>query len=125
MRNKPPDDKIEKLPKWAQEYIKDLEREREVSIRELNSYCDEQTESPFYTLDLVCTGENQGPSQKVRYIQTNKIEVNNGGVLLQLILRGNHICLSWTAEDFLQSMDVAFIPTGYQQASLVANENMR
>ncbi len=34
---------ITRLPKWAQEYIEDLRREREMAIRALNSYIDEQT----------------------------------------------------------------------------------
>ena len=34
-----------KLPKWAQDYIKDIVREREVAA--LNDYVNEQTTSPF------------------------------------------------------------------------------
>ena len=37
-----------KLPAWAQEHIKELERERDIAIRALNDYVDNQTESAIF-----------------------------------------------------------------------------
>lgn len=73
MATKPAAEMIEKLPKWAQQYIADIERARDVSVRQLNEYLDQQKESRLWVDDLVCTGETQGPSYKRRYIQDRRI----------------------------------------------------
>lgn len=62
-----------RLPRWAQAYIEDLLREREMAIRTLNEFQDAQTRSRIYYEDHVCTGEETGPSTKTRYIQSNRI----------------------------------------------------
>ena len=41
-------DKIEKLPKWAQDHIKKIERERDAAQAVLKKAIDEQTPSPVY-----------------------------------------------------------------------------
>lgn len=78
MAIKPSNEQIEKLPKWAQERIRDLERERELSVRKLNEFVDGQTESRIWVDDLVCTGEQSGPTSKRHYIQSHKITVMVG-----------------------------------------------
>lgn len=62
-----------KLPKWAQAYIEDLLREREMAIRTLNEFQDSQTPSRIYYEDHACTGEETGPTAKIKYIQSNRI----------------------------------------------------
>lgn len=116
---------ISKLPKWAQEKIKTLERERENAIRQLNDYLDSQTKSPFYITDLVSTGEaERGPSYKTTYIQTNKMTIFHAGVLLDILLREGQIDLSWGG-DHSRLHEIAFIPSSHQSARLVSKENMR
>jgi len=117
-------DKINKLPKWAQEHIKDLNRQRDVAIKALNEYCDSQTDSEFSIQELECTGEEGGPSFKRRYIQTRKIEVDYGGVGLSVSIADQEIRLSWWASG-VGLRDVAFIPISYQYARITAKENMR
>lgn len=56
-------DKIAKLPRWAQEHIEKIGRERDQAINALNRFLDGQTPSGFYVDDCVCTGEEQGPSR--------------------------------------------------------------
>lgn len=115
---------ISKLPKWAQDKIKELERQRLTAINALNQYCDSQTPSPFYIDEYESTGEGYGPSSKRRYIQTYKIEVVHQGVWLSVSLREDCINLQWGNGPHKHN-DVAFIPHSYQNARIVSKENMR
>lgn len=114
---------IVKLPKWAQEHIKTLGRERDVANRALNEYVDGQTESPIFYDEFVCTGEEIGPSSKRVYIQSHGIEVIHNGVHLSLLLRDN---IELRCEDVKRGMSfVAFVPTSLNTMSIVSKENMR
>jgi hypothetical protein len=121
---------VSKLPKWAQEKIADLEREKESAIKALKRYLDDQTESPIYVPDHLCLGDGGcGPSHVVRYIQGNKIAVKFGGVELDMLLSeaGNQrdcgIHLTFNA---LSSYSpIALLPRASNSISLVAKENMR
>jgi len=117
-------DKIEKLPKWAQEYIKDLQRQRDVAVRALDKYVDEQPPSPFYTEDLHCTEPVGGPTRRKRYIQAHGMTVQHEGVCLNILLRPEHIDLQWGTDKNL-SREVAFIPSSWMAARLVCRERMR
>jgi hypothetical protein len=118
------EDKIKRLPKWAQDHIIHLERERDVSVRKLNDFCDNQTKSPIFIDDLICTGEEKGPSKKRNYIQSKRIELEYSGVYLQIICRDNCIDLNWSNGQY-GSGEVAFIPVSFQAARLTSKENMR
>lgn len=120
-------EQIAKLPKWAQEYIKDINRERDTAVKELNDYCDSQTPSPVYIDELVSTGEQQGPSSKTRYIQTPRVQFDWQGVSLTVLLRDDHIDLQWNGLDRGRygTSECAFIPRSYQSANLVSKANMR
>jgi len=124
MAVRPEQDKIEKLPKWAQEYIANIEREREISVRALNEYCDSQTPSAFSVPEYESTGEQQGPSYKVRYIQTRKMEVDYEGVLLRIYLRDDTIDLQWESRAGGME-DVAMIPQSFHRVTLKSASNMR
>jgi hypothetical protein len=116
-------EKIKKLPKWAQEIIRNLERERAEAINTLNRYVDDQTESPFYSDDSVSTGETQGPTTKRKYFQAYRMNIKHNGVSLGITLRDN-IELKWE-DDNRDLKEVAFVPTSFQTAELVSKENMR
>jgi hypothetical protein len=76
-----------KLPKWAQDHISDLQRQRDSAVREFNRYIDDQTPSPFSIMEMAHTGEHGGgPSFKRRYIQTNKVEIGHGDSRYEVIL---------------------------------------
>jgi hypothetical protein len=117
-------DKIAKLPKWAQEYIVDIERQRNVAINALNKWTDSQTEFPFFIDELVCTGEKRGPSFKKRYVQAHNITAVWGGVRVDVRLREYGIDIDWGDSDG-NNIDVAFIPYSYQHARILTKENMR
>jgi hypothetical protein len=128
---KPTQQQLAKLPKWAQEHIRVIERERETAVEALNKYIDSQTESPFYTDDVICTGEGIGPSFKRRYFQGYKLTAEHAGVRLRIHLAGEHdgqreygIELSWEAMD-KGTRIVCMAPTARQQVQLISKENLR
>ena len=98
---KPTNEQIAKLPKWAQDHIENIERERFTAVRALNEYCDETTKSPFVIEDYVCTGESTGPSIKRRYVQAHWMKVEYGGVELRISANSHNerrgIDLSWSS----------------------------
>ena len=116
---------LDKLPKWAQSFIADLLREREIAVRALNEYCDSTTESPFSVTELECTGEEQGPSFKTRYIQARRITVRWQGVELDVFTADDGIRLQWGSESGRGIGEVAMIPQSFQQIILKSPDNMR
>ena len=124
----PTPEQLAKLPRWAQDHIKDITRERDVAVRALNEYCDDQTPSPFYVDEAVCTGEQRGPSIKRRYIQAHTIKVNWAGVELVIDANGygnrnNEIGLQWSSTNHIR--EVAMIPQRFQSITLKTQENLR
>lgn len=113
------------LPKWAQEYIKNIERERETAIRALREYLDGQTESPIFVEEMESLGEQRGPSRFKRYIQGYKVNFIHAGVELEVnVYRDGEIYLQWHS-DGRGLRDTAFIPTSYSSAVIKSKENMR
>jgi len=112
---------LEKLPKWAQEYIRDLEHERETAINALNQHLDNQTPSPFYVDELVSTGEQQGPSHKRRHFQAHRMTVGHAGVELNILLRhDDRIELSWFGDNHMRNIGI--VPRSYQSIDLIGTE---
>ncbi len=118
------DKRIAKLPKWAQDIIKKLVRERKEAVDVLNGFCDTQTKTPFFFREMLSTGEKQGLSFKEKYIQTCEINIKHCGVFFQARLGRDGIKLSWENEK-RHMEQVAFIPQSFQQAELIAKDNMR
>lgn len=114
-------EKIDKLPVWAQKYIQELHRERAVAVLELNKVLDVQTPSPFYIDDGVCTGEEQGPSFKRRYIQGYKVNVEYGGICLSVLPRDNSIELGYEQTAKILGT-VVLQPYSYQQIKLFMSD---
>ena len=122
-------EKLAKLPTWAREHIRDLRRQRDIAVRELNEWVDEQTESPIYIDEMVCAGEEQGPSMKRRYIQGYQVTVEIGDVRVNVstpITARDEQCiyLQWYPKD-RGMRDVAMIPESFCRVRLCAKENMR
>lgn len=117
---------IEKLPKWAQEHIKAITRERDYASKAMAKAIDGQTESPFSVMAYDSTS-----CKFLRwFVNTSDgtMEIRHGGVLLRVQLRNDNgrktTDLSWSKELNL-SADVAMIPTSYQQVKLATAENIR
>lgn len=114
---------IEKLPKWAQEHIRTLTREREVAVRRLDEMTNAQSESPFFSDQYDCT-ESPPVSRRVYYQSGIRMSVVHEGVLLDIVLRGKTIELTWGDPKHMGG-SVCCQPHSYQQVHLLAKENMR
>lgn len=85
------DERESKLPVWAQELIVNLRRERDTAVRELRSWTDQQTPSPFSIFEYVCDGEEErGPSAHTRYVQTRRIKCDHAGVSVEVSVKNSH-----------------------------------
>ena len=82
---------IAKLPKWAQEHIANLQRERDLSVRTLNEFQNSQTPSKIWTDDWVCSGEEKGPTVKTHYIQSRSVNIKVGNSEVHLYLRRDNV----------------------------------
>jgi hypothetical protein len=127
-----PEIQIARLPKWVQEHIADIQRQRDVAVRELNRWVDAQTPSPVRVLEMVCLGEGAGPSIKTRFVQTRTIEVLWKNVYLKVYLaessaqRQDSIELQWgQGEEMHGSGMAALVPTSFQSALIISPKNMR
>lgn len=127
---KPTPEQIAKLPKWAQEYIVSIERERDGALAMIQKFNDAQTPSPFFLDEWYCQ------PRITRYIQspTNRISCNHAGVHLELYLApaedgqrnyGIEIQYSSLVRARLGVSAVGIVPTGTNTIALVHKENMR
>ena len=69
----PTAEQIAKLPKWAQEHIRNLAHALAISQRTMTEFCDAQTPSRVWYEDLVCDALTGGPTTRRIYLQTNSI----------------------------------------------------
>jgi hypothetical protein len=117
---------FDKLSKKVQDYIRKIERERDIAVRALNEHLDNETPSEIYIEEYESTGEEIGPTLKRRNIQGYKVSFEHAGVGLDVsIFDDNCIDLLWSKKNHLLSGDVAFIPSSYQGARLVSCDKMR
>ena len=116
------DPRVSKLPKWAQDQIADLSRERDTAIRALNAFVDDQTPSAFSYRTRLSTGESQGPALKTRYIQTHGVDLCWGG--MEVLMRANmykrdtdpaEITIQYDSQN---SAAVLLTPVAYQRLTL-------
>lgn len=118
-----------KLPKWAQDHIETLQRQRDTAVDALRKWTDEQTPQPISVDELVCLTSG-GPTGLTRYIQGKRLKIEWKGVELEVHLKtdGNMsddaIDLKWNALT-RHSGHVAMVPTSFQSVSLIAKESMR
>lgn len=113
---------IARLPKWAQEHIRDLTRQREVAVKALHDWSDAQSVQPISVSEMECIGPGT-PEHFTRYIKGRYVTVKWIGVELNLLLREDAVQLSWGMTD-RSCGEVAFIPTSFQQARLVPKDLM-
>jgi hypothetical protein len=112
--------KITKLPVWAQKHIESLTRQRDRALEAQKAYLDGQMESPFFV-------EYDGPKHSdKRYVQADTITVRYQGVQLRVDANpygntGEGIRLQWEGTDH---REVAFIPAHHQGARLVSQKHM-
>jgi hypothetical protein len=107
---------LRRLPKWAQEHIRTLKRERNAAAMRLEVYQNTQTKSKIWVDDLTCY---DGTKTTRNYIQGEGVEILHQGVKLSVwLLDDEGIKLSWGPGESYNLGDIALVPTGYQQARL-------
>ena len=84
--NKPSQEQIDKLPKWAQNHIRSLEMERDEANKLLTEFTDSQTKSSFYYQELRGSDPSTGTRYPARYIQTHRVCVRHEGLDLEVLL---------------------------------------
>ena len=67
-----------KMTKQVADRIKYLEMERDAAIKTLNDFTNGQTESRVWVEEHPCTGEESGPTLKVRYLQEHSVTFKLG-----------------------------------------------
>lgn len=102
----PDPEKVAKLPKWAQEHIKNLDRALEATERALQEYVDEQTPSPIEVSDVVCGSRTRSVK---RYVQATSIKVTSAGVKATVSTDEKGISVMYEGKN-RASGDVALIP---------------
>ena len=115
---------LENAPKWIQMLVANLKRERDTAIQALNKWNDSQTPSKIWAEDIVCLGEQKGPSFKKHFIQSRRVTIEHAGVHLDILIRDQQIELGWSGLD--HGMDeIALIPESFQKCRLLHPKNMR
>ena len=116
--NQPTPKQIERLPKWAQSHIKQLERQRRNVIRTLERFQDSDKPTRVsYEQGLQLDGEFQFFT---RHLDTHQVQFVCNGVSLVVTLPDDErgIALSWGPEGGHGMGDMCFTPTSYQQARI-------
>lgn len=125
---------ISKLPKWAQEHIETLQRERDEAVRSLISHSDSQIATNYSTRDHVSLGVIKGPSCITRYFDApHGIAVRVADMVCEVQAypeggagKGNrpYIGVRWGGPS-LATRELAFIPQYFQGAIIVDPRDMR
>jgi len=77
------------LPKWANEAIERLTRERDEAVKALNDARDIETESPFFMTEI----DHRTNEVRKHFLQVSGLKLNWAGVELSFILREEGIDL--------------------------------
>ena len=115
----PTPEQIERLPKWSQEHIRDLEHQRRSAIDALKRFQD--SDEPTM-ISYVQMQHFDGECQFfTRHVDTDRMQFTYKGVTLVVMLPddgGRGIELSWGSEGGNGLGDMCFTPTAYQQARI-------
>lgn len=111
---------IGSLPKWAQEYIKDLEHQRADAVALLQQFRDNQTPSKIHTSSFATLEAHKISSIK-NYVQGDIIHCEHEEISLNVYLcYKNAIRLSWEAHQ-----EVAIIPEVRNSISLATADKVK
>lgn len=123
--------KLTSLPVWAQDYIADLELERNQAVRVLNDHIQAQEPSPIFVDEYPCTGERQGPVVKRLYIKSHRITIEHAGVFCNVSCdeegtrHDEAIRIAYGRADGSKSSGgVALMATGMGEITLISKHNL-
>lgn len=119
---RPNPEKVSKLPSWAQDYIKNLEREHALAVKELKDSLDHQSPSKFYAPDILCISEEgeKGTQYIRKFLQVNTVHCVNAGVEVSILPREDRIDLSFSIDEQSRGSptDVALSPNAANSISI-------
>lgn len=108
---------ISKLPKWAQEQMMDLERQRREAVLALEDFTSKNDTGPVRCRLMVSDGESRGPTHREVRFDARWVEIEHAGVDLSLTLAGDEIRVAYSTTKS-PSGCVYLKPTSFQQFSL-------
>lgn len=118
--SKPTAEQIAKLPKWAQEHIQTLERQRREVVGVLEDFTQVNNTGPVRCRMMVSDGEaERGPSHREVRFDARWIEIEHADVKLDITLAHDEIRLSYTQLGRASGC-VYLKPTSFQQFTLKA-----
>ena len=117
--SQPTPEQIERLPKWAQIHIQDLDQQRRDVVHTLERFQDSDEPTMIsYEQGLTIDGDFRFFT---RHIDAHRVQFISNGVALGVTLPdavGRGIELSWGPEGGHGLGDMCFTPTSYQQARI-------
>lgn len=124
--------RISNLPKWAQEYIEELQRERNHALAELAKNDESRVPEPgkpyFYETDMLFFRDSR-TGERTRYFEGHSIQADHSGVSVGIILpedsnEGIRISFS-VAKPRTAGQRVAVLPVASNVISLMLVEQAR
>ena len=113
--------KINKLPKWAQEFISDLLLQRDRAIKLIHDFQDGQTPAPFYHEES--SWEGAGAHVVVpHYIQARSVTCCHAGMEVQMCVHENGKIKLYLNTTDRAAGDVAIYPEASNVIVLVKGE---
>jgi len=106
-----------KLPKWALDYIVQLEKDIKHATKVAQCALDNQTKSPVWYID--------NKSQKVFYVQCDReLFINFAGIEINMHLNKDMKCVDFSYHsEKHRSDDVILQPRSFQQFRIINPEN--
>jgi len=105
------DERVSKLPVWAQDHINDLERDVRNTRRRLDRFLDTQTPTKVWVEDYVAGVKS--------YVPDDRVVISHQGVTLEVNARGDEgIRLQWRPQGTHGLGELSFVPVSYQQARI-------
>jgi hypothetical protein len=115
---------ITRLPRWAQNHIRDLEMRLDSAVRAMNQAYEQSPEkAPFIVHRNACVKAG-GPVTLTQRVEGYSMEVAHAGIELNVMLRDDHISLQyhpprkWIAH-------IALVPQSFQQVGLYTLDALR
>ena len=123
-------EKLNKLPKWAQQEFVDIERKHEIAVAKLDEYINENQEG-YFSIDDISTHGNKSCESSLVFlkhrVKGNNMKIHFKGVELDIFLDecSEKINLSYSLEDQHSPFgnDVLLQPVCHNKFSLSKHTN--
>ena len=115
--SRPTSEQIVKLPKWAQEHIRDLERQRMAAVEALEDFTAKNDTGPVCCRLMVSDGASRGPSSRQVRFDARWVEIDHAGVHVDLTLAEGEVRVAYTLSARAAGC-VYLQPTSFQQFKL-------